>query len=182
MKICWDNLEDLILTRSGYFKKKGRGNPTFIYIESCEICNEPFLARYNSRSRFCEISCRPTGKDHWSTGKENKIAKKRMLENNPMKNPEIKKKADINRFKGGSYNYWHKKAWKLFGKDKCENCNLTLEESYDRYKERLSMHNTLNPKNYKIMKKEVWKCLCKKCHMIIDKVERNNSTGKFLKG
>jgi len=179
MKICWDNIKDLRLTPSGYFKKKGKANPTFKYVDSCENCKEPFLARYHSKGRFCETSCRPTGENHWSSGKENKGSKKWMLENNPMNNSESRKKVRNANFKGESYNYLHTKAWDVFGKDYCENCNLTLQESYDIYKQRLSMHNTLEPKDYTVMKQYAWQCLCKKCHMKIDNVERDSKTGKW---
>jgi hypothetical protein len=58
---------------------------------------------------------------------------------------------------------------------------LTLQESYDRFNQRLAMHNTLNPKKYTIMKSEAWQCLCKKCHMTLDKTNKNNITGKWEK-
>jgi len=53
MKICWDNLETLI-----YNKKTGKwykGTKTYIEIEHCYICNEPFLGRKNSKC--CSKEC-----------------------------------------------------------------------------------------------------------------------------
>lgn len=62
----------------------------------------------------------------------------------------------------------HEKAFDLFGKSKCQECGMTLEEHIDKYKQRLEMHNTLLPKNYKMMKPEAWMCLCKVCHSKIE--------------
>ena len=54
MKICWDNLEGL-----RYSKKTGKwykGNNTFYYKESCEVCKEPFLTQ-NKKGKYCSCKC-----------------------------------------------------------------------------------------------------------------------------
>jgi len=54
MKICYDNIENL-----KYSKKTGRWyrrHKTYHYIESCKICNEPFLS-LNPKSPCCTLKC-----------------------------------------------------------------------------------------------------------------------------
>lgn len=66
-------------------------------------------------------------------------------------------------WKGGSYRYWHEKAFEMFGKDKCERCNNEAN-----IQKRLCMHNTLNPKDHTIMEAYAWQTLCDSCHVIIE--------------
>ena len=75
-----------------------------------------------------------------------------------------KYKESSSRWKGGTYEYWHKQAWELFGSDYCENCFMTNEEHKVKWKRRLDMHNNLDPKDYKIMEPEAWMTLCRICH------------------
>jgi len=65
---------------------------------------------------------------------------------------------------GGIYHTWHKKAWKLFGKDYCENCEMTNDHHKLKWKTRLHMHNTLYPKDYTIMEEYAWETYCLDCH------------------
>jgi len=66
---------------------------------------------------------------------------------------------------GGCSDYWHKKAWELFGKDYCETCYMSNEEHKKTYKCRLHMHNMISPdKNYSVIESYAWKCLCGLCH------------------
>ena len=67
-------------------------------------------------------------------------------------------------FKGGSNQYWHNKAWGLFGEDHCEICGMTNDEHNEFYGKRLNMHNRLNEKDYTIMESLVWMTLCESCH------------------
>jgi len=86
---------------------------------------------------------------------------------------------DNPKWKGGCNNYWHEKARELFGNDYCENCYMTNEESLLVHKRRLDMHNTLEPKNYKIMESEVWMTLCMSCHTGLEAALENER--KWLK-
>jgi hypothetical protein len=63
LKICWDNLEGLHLTRNGNFSKKINGiTRIFIYRESCRYCQQPFLANSASKKKeFCDTSCANSG-------------------------------------------------------------------------------------------------------------------------
>jgi len=54
MKICWDNLENLIYTKNGNFRDV-KLHKTFFYIESCSNCGEPFLGKKGSK--YCCYSC-----------------------------------------------------------------------------------------------------------------------------
>ena len=59
MKICWDNIEGLRLTKTGRFR---RSICSYNYYESCKECGEPYLGRVNSS--YCCISCSQKGKNH----------------------------------------------------------------------------------------------------------------------
>lgn len=70
---------------------------------------------------------------------------------------------------GGCHMYWHNKAYDSFGKNECEICGISNGECLEKYNKRLSMHNTLYPKDYTIMEQEAWQCLCSKCHGEVEK-------------
>lgn len=58
MKICWDNIENLTLTKNGTFRKpyrNGGGWSTYHYKEKCLNCAEPFLGVVNST--VCSHEC-----------------------------------------------------------------------------------------------------------------------------
>lgn len=54
MKICWDNLEGLYLTRNGFLRK---GNTTYVEKSSCKRCGNPYLTVRTRQSEYCGISC-----------------------------------------------------------------------------------------------------------------------------
>lgn len=61
MKLCWGNIENIRLTKNGNFRdiieKK-----TYIYIESCKKCKEPFLGKVSNR--YCCNSCASGSRKH----------------------------------------------------------------------------------------------------------------------
>lgn len=59
MKICWDNLEGVYLTKNGTFRK---GNAIYIYKESCIKCGESYLTIKSEQSEFCTFSCASIGR------------------------------------------------------------------------------------------------------------------------
>jgi len=63
---------------------------------------------------------------------------------------------------GGSYQYWHEKAWKLFGKGICEHpdCLITNQQHLEIYGVRLHMHCNSDPKDYTILEDSNWYCCC----------------------
>ena len=65
----------------------------------------------------------------------------------------------------------HNRAWKLFGKDHCEICGMSNEDHKKKHKNgsRLSMHNTLTPKDYTVMEPEAWMTVCEfGCHTDVE--------------
>jgi len=58
MKLCWDNLKDMYLSKQGNLRKSGLA---YIEAESCKTCGEPYLARMsyfkNGFERFCSTEC-----------------------------------------------------------------------------------------------------------------------------
>ena len=54
MKICWDMLETIYLTKSGTFRKN---RVSYIYKESCIKCGESYLMPKHIQSDFCSIFC-----------------------------------------------------------------------------------------------------------------------------
>ncbi len=72
MKICWDNIKNLIYDKEKeiwikyiYYNSK-RGNQKYIYVDECGWCHEPFLSLISSPGLFC---CRSCGIRHKQTGK-----------------------------------------------------------------------------------------------------------------
>lgn len=63
MEICWDNLEKL-----KYNKKKHawytKNYTKYVYMDSCYICNYPYLTINKNRSKFCGNSCSTKGRTH----------------------------------------------------------------------------------------------------------------------
>jgi hypothetical protein len=54
MKLCWDNIENIRLTKNGNFRDIVMGK-TYYYKDSCENCHEPFLGNY--KNKFCCYEC-----------------------------------------------------------------------------------------------------------------------------
>ncbi len=81
---------------------------------------------------------------------------------------DTKLKISEKKFKGGEKNYWHNKAFELFGSNICEVCNNQETRIWKGKVTRLSMHCTSIPKDYTNMTKENWMCVCNLCHTKID--------------
>jgi len=56
MKLCWDNIENIRLTKRGNLRDKVNGK-TYYYNESCENCGNPFLGKSIHGDRFCDNQC-----------------------------------------------------------------------------------------------------------------------------
>jgi len=54
MKICWDNLTNLYLTRGGVFRKNGGA---YIERDACAYCGESYLALRSKKGEFCSVAC-----------------------------------------------------------------------------------------------------------------------------
>ena len=69
MKICWDTLEGMYLTRNGTFRKC---NTTYIEKDSCKVCGEPYLSSKQGNTKFCSQSCANAGENNPAYGKRSK--------------------------------------------------------------------------------------------------------------
>lgn len=58
MKICWDNIQNMYLSKRGNLRLGGQ---IYIEVEKCSICKNPYLARKHSfekgLDRFCSNDC-----------------------------------------------------------------------------------------------------------------------------
>ncbi len=61
MEICWDNIEDILLTKHGNFKKQ---TVTYVEMDACERCGHPYLTEKSRPSVFCGHSCCRKGSKH----------------------------------------------------------------------------------------------------------------------
>jgi len=59
VKICWDNLEGMYLTRNGNLK---RGKVIFVEKDGCKKCGESYLTTKNELSKYCSKSCAFSGR------------------------------------------------------------------------------------------------------------------------
>jgi hypothetical protein len=80
MKICWDNLENLVLTKQGNFRDIMKKR-TYYYENSCENCNEPFLREGKGR-KYCSVECIKRNKEERTDDVKRKISKSQKGENN----------------------------------------------------------------------------------------------------
>lgn len=69
MKICWDNLEGIKLTVNGVFLKNNRDS--YIYVDSCKRCGDPYLTLKHRPSDYCCKSCSYTGRKYSKKAKRN---------------------------------------------------------------------------------------------------------------
>lgn len=105
MKICWDSLEEIILTKNKTFYK---GKTTYIYKNACKRCGEPYLTEKKVNSNFCcracankkdykfEYKCETCGKDVLLEGKQARWA----IEQGRKHCPDCRYKAVSNKISG----------------------------------------------------------------------------------
>ena len=72
MILCWDNIENLILTNNGKFRIGNSPSNYVYYIEMdrCLNCGYPYLTPRKRVSKFCSKSCSQTGKFNIYYGKK----------------------------------------------------------------------------------------------------------------
>jgi len=134
MKICWDNIEDIYIPKRPHAK--------------CDFRSKKAKYIYNESCKECgyPFLSQPQAKAEFCDR-----ACKARFENK------------INKWKHGYQNY-HREAYNLFGKNKCERCGCEEDQN-----ERFSMHNTVN--DHSIMEQYAWKCLCRSCHSKLHRKE-----------
>ena len=67
MKINWDNLEGMFLTKKGNLKK---GRNLYIEKDSCKNCGDPYLTHKHNPGDYCDFSCANSGENNPMYGKE----------------------------------------------------------------------------------------------------------------
>ena len=70
MKICWDNLEGINFSKKGNLAFKGS---TYIEMDSCKVCCDPYLTLKTRPSKFCSYSCARSGENNSMYGKHHTI-------------------------------------------------------------------------------------------------------------
>lgn len=59
MKLCWENLDRLYLTKNGNLRCGGHA---YVYKNACKVCGKPYLSRRGKNNKgFCSKSCARTG-------------------------------------------------------------------------------------------------------------------------
>jgi 5-methylcytosine-specific restriction endonuclease McrA len=76
MKICWDNLEKIFLSKNGNFRKS---SALYVEMEACKTCGEPYLTTKSDPSKFCSVSCAIGGKNHYLYGKTHSTKTKKKM-------------------------------------------------------------------------------------------------------
>lgn len=61
MKICWDNIEGIKLTKNGTFKK---GTITYVYKDKCKECGHPYFTYKSRPGRLCSRKCVDNSKEY----------------------------------------------------------------------------------------------------------------------
>ena len=117
--------------------------------------------------------------------------------NNPMSDPEIAERAaaknrgkkrskesceryreskkgkfgeETNAWKGGCIEWYHREAWILFSKHKCEVCGITNKDHKRKTNMRLSMH--CRTKDYKLLEEWNWITVCHfGCHQKMEYID-----------
>jgi len=78
LKICWDELEDLFLTKKGNLM---RHNEVYVEKECCKFCGETYLTSRRSPSDFCCRSCSKSGQNNPFYGKKHTDSYKSKMSN-----------------------------------------------------------------------------------------------------
>ena len=67
MKLLYKNLDKLVYTGNGLWRKETKnhkGRHYYLYCNVCKYCGEPYLTRKDQPSDFCCWSCSRSGKNH----------------------------------------------------------------------------------------------------------------------
>jgi len=80
MKLCWDNIENIRLSKYGNFRDIVK-NVTY-YLKVCEECGDEFLSLIQSIGKFCSTSCGKDGSNNPMYGKYHTEETKRKLSEN----------------------------------------------------------------------------------------------------
>jgi very-short-patch-repair endonuclease len=144
MKICWKNLDKL-----KYSKKIGkwRGKTTYIYVDSCKNCNEPFLKAEKSIGEFCSLSCSTKLEYNGMYGKKrimSSVTKERMRKSKIGKKFSEQRKTNISKsLKNRTISDEHKEKIRRFhtgGKHSDIHKEKIKNSMINRFKENPELH------------------------------------------
>lgn len=79
MKICWDMLEGVYLTKNGTFMK---GTSTYVEMRTCKVCGEPYLTKKYASSVFCSLRCARSGENNFMYGKTHTAEARKKISKN----------------------------------------------------------------------------------------------------
>ena len=151
MRICWDNLEGLYLTRNGFLRKN---NTTYVEKCCCKKCGEAYLTPHTRESDYCSISCLKksyvvsentkkkiseamTGEKHpWFGRKHSKKSIDKMKKSSTGKKHTEKSKLKMSVSRLGNNNHFYGKHHTEESKDKISRSNIgkNTGESNSAYK------------------------------------------------
>jgi glycerol-3-phosphate cytidylyltransferase-like family protein len=77
----------------------------------------------------------------------------------------IKRTGKVVDFLTYGYHYYHRRASKMYRRDKCYMCGLTEEDNIKKHKRILEVHNLAG---YKILEPWNWVTFCRVCHPKVD--------------
>ena len=107
MKLCWDNIENIRLTKKGNFRDMVKKRT--LYLKICKQCGEEFIGRKNAK--YCFENC--MGKDRLN--KSRSIETKRKisisLKGRPGRKHTEETKQKISKANKGENNYWYGKTF-----------------------------------------------------------------------
>ena len=87
MKLCWDTLKDIYLTKNGNLRHRSRG--IVVIKEECEICGEMYIGK--EKNKYCSKECSIKGVAKSNTGqKRSKETKKKLSESAKKRTPTTK--------------------------------------------------------------------------------------------
>ena len=171
-------------------KVKGKNNPMYGKQFSEEIRQKMREAKLRIRD---QLSKRMSGKGNpmygkkfseehrrkiceKSKGNKHNLGRKHSEEWKEENSRRMKGKTPWNKDKESSFYWCHEKAWKLFGKENCEKCGMSLFEHEKKYDCRFPMHCTGSPKDYTLMEESNWMTLCHSCHSILEEQLKKESS------
>jgi len=137
MKICWDNIKNIKLTKYGNFRDIIK-NINYHYEEMCATCGEPFLKSYQCKGQFCSKSC-----VRFSDKIKEKISKTNSGKNNPFygKKHSITSKRKISISRIGNKNPNYGKRLSKDHREKISISNIGKSFSVD-HKQKISKANS----------------------------------------
>jgi len=58
MKLCYEKLDQMKLSKNGFFRKINSKGCSYIYKDACKYCGDPYLTSNQHQSSFCSTGCK----------------------------------------------------------------------------------------------------------------------------